>query len=180
MQVIRISFASRTWQKSSGDTGIPGYLHIGKRQGQRNSSYLRSFTKGGQKRSLTACTGLGKTHCRRSVCRKAKVGQRGARLRHLTNCLPRETEPWRAEPCNPPSPPLNITKAWCITGNMLIVSEVQQLRKNPVHFFFFPCGFMPCTKYGSKLHILKAFYWVMQTEWTVFYFQCQRQWTIKH
>lgn len=42
------SFASRTWQKSSGDTGIPGYLHIGKRQGQRNSSYLRSFTKGGQ------------------------------------------------------------------------------------------------------------------------------------
>lgn len=84
---------------------------LGKREGQRNNSYLRSFAKGGQKRSLTVCKGLSfleiKTQCR-SVLRKAEIGQR-----HLTNWLARDTEPWRAEPCNTPSPPLNSTKTSC-------------------------------------------------------------------
>lgn len=129
---------------------------LGKRQGQRNSSYLKTFAKGGEKRNLTVCKGLSfveKAHCTGSVCRKAEVGQR-----HLTNWLAKETEPWKAEPCSAPSLPLNIIKAWCITKNVLVFSEVQQLRKNPVHFFLFLHGFMPCTKYESKLHILKAFY----------------------
>lgn len=113
---------------------------LGKRQGQRNSSYLRSFAKGGQKRSLTTCP-LWKKHTAEQAC--AGI-QRLGRGEHGWGTSPHwqgRQSPGEQNPAMPPLLPSTSPKPDALPG--MCWSSVKSSSSGgtlPTSFCFFVCS----------------------------------------